>query len=56
MEVGDLVRIGARGVCQFRVLEVDDVGARIKSTADAPGVYEFWMRSIDLTPWTELDG
>ncbi|MFI8978466.1 hypothetical protein ACIGO9_36690 [Nocardia asteroides] len=53
MEVGDLVRIGTRGVQQFRVLEVDDIGARIEPTLDAPGAYPFRLRLVDLTPWTE---
>lgn len=37
MQVGDLVRIGANGVSQFRVLKIDDTGARIEPTQDAPG-------------------
>lgn len=53
MEVGDLVRIGTRGVQQFRVLEVDDTTARIEPTLDAPGAYPFRLRLVDLTPWTE---
>ncbi|MFI6573945.1 hypothetical protein [Nocardia fluminea] len=53
MMVGDLVRIGAGGVSQFRVVEVDDTHARILSTLDAPAAYEFPMRLIYLTPWTE---
>lgn len=53
MNVGDLVRIGTNGISQFRVLEVDDIGARIEPTLDAPGAYAFWMRQIDLRPWTE---
>lgn len=53
MQVGDLVRIGANGISQFRVLEVDDTGARIEPTLEAPGAYAFRMRLVDLTPWTE---
>lgn len=44
MMVGDLVRIGAGGTSQFRVVEVDDTHARILATLDAPGAYEFSMR------------
>ncbi|MFD3464718.1 hypothetical protein ACFWVM_33800 [Nocardia fluminea] len=53
MVVGDLVRIGAGGTSQFRVVEVDDTHARILPTLDAGGAYEFPMRLIYLTPWTE---
>ncbi|MFE3318140.1 hypothetical protein [Nocardia sp. NPDC059195] len=53
MMVGDFVRIGAGGVSQFRVVEVDDTHARILSTLDAPSAYEFPMRLIYLTSWTE---
>ncbi|MFD4358045.1 hypothetical protein ACFWPX_36270 [Nocardia sp. NPDC058518] len=38
MQVGELVRIGATGVSQFRVLEVDDTGARIEPTLEGVSV------------------
>lgn len=53
MMVGDLVRIGTGGTSQFRVVEVNDTHARILGTLGAPGSYEFPMRLIDLTPWTD---
>jgi len=53
MQVGDLVRIGANGVSQFRVLEVEDTRALIEPTLDAPGAYAFHMRLIDLVAWTD---
>ncbi|MGW6120848.1 hypothetical protein ACWFRF_17550 [Nocardia sp. NPDC055165] len=53
MTVGDLVRIGATGTSQFRVVEIEGAHARILATLDAPGSYEFSMRLVDLTPWTE---
>ncbi|MFE5479712.1 hypothetical protein ACFQ9R_28675 [Nocardia sp. NPDC056541] len=53
MMVGDLVRIGAGGTSQFRVVELDDTHARILATLDAPGSYEFSIRLTDLTPWTD---
>ncbi|MEV6661567.1 hypothetical protein [Nocardia fluminea] len=53
MQVGDLVRIGANGVSQFRVLEVEDTRALIEPTLDAPGAYAFHMRLIDLVDWTD---
>ncbi|MEV0538451.1 hypothetical protein [Nocardia salmonicida] len=53
MMVGDLVRIGAGGTSQFRVVEVEGAHARILATLDAPGSYEFSMRLVDLAPWTD---
>lgn len=53
MQEGDLVRIGANGVCQFRVLEVDDTHARVIAMAETPGTYGFSMRVVDLFPWTD---
>ncbi|MFE6925951.1 hypothetical protein ACFVAV_33410 [Nocardia sp. NPDC057663] len=53
MQVGDLVRLGTGGVCQFRVVEIEGTSARVVATVEAPGAYTFSMRLIDLTPWTE---
>ncbi|PKV76730.1 hypothetical protein ATK86_7132 [Nocardia fluminea] len=53
MQLGDLVRLGANGVSQFRVLEVEDAHALIEPTSDAPSGFPFRMRLIDLVTWTD---
>ncbi len=53
MQVGDLVRLGTGGIQQFRVVELDDTGALVEPTLEAPGAYPFRMRLVDLHAWTD---
>lgn len=53
MQVGDLVRLGTGGIQQFRVVEIDDAGALVEPTLEAPGAYPFRMRLVDLHAWTD---
>ena len=53
VQVDDLVRLGANGVSQFRVLEVEETRALIQATLDAPGAYPFYMRLVDLVAWAD---
>lgn len=52
MLVGDLVRIGAAGTLQFRVVEVKGPTPISWLRSTRHGLYEFSMRLVDLT-WTD---
>lgn len=53
MQVGEVVRFGDAGVSQFRVIDIDDIGARIEPTSHAPSGYPFWMPLAHLRVWTD---
>jgi hypothetical protein len=55
MEVDDLVRIGAGGISQFRVLEIDEERALIETTLDCPGKYPFSLPFSALFPDTRAE-